>query len=288
MKRTTFTRYRTGGAPAATLSPAWVSIYAPAGGAPTVIVRGQVQSGVTAAIDVVRVADVLVNDFLKDGQDGRIFQVLQLEKQGGRLHLLAAEVKPPIPDEFESGAVEGYWTGSGWTIDAPSGVILSPHPSATLPSLATLLYQDVDFDFDMWGRCRADGGAAGAVRRVLLAARHPSTGLGVYAGIKDDGANSTFIRLDEYSAGLLAETTGAAFATATLGSVRLSRVGAMMHAYHSGETLPNEDADWTEITPGANIYTTTAQALRVGLAGYTQTGAVGDGRWQFIRNWLPL
>src|SRR5436305_14913418 len=103
MNRTSFTKYSPGATTTATIAPAWLAIHARSAGAPAVVARGGVATGVTGQVQVTRWADVMVGDILLETSTGRAFSVVQIYKQPAYIQALVSEIFPPIPDEFESG-----------------------------------------------------------------------------------------------------------------------------------------------------------------------------------------
>src|SRR5262249_35633716 len=152
-------------------------------------------------------------------------------------------------DEFNTQPnIEPYWTttASGFSLDADGFLALLSMPAATLPSAAKGTFQLVTGNFDIWARFRPDTGSVGNVRIALLGARHPSTGLGAYIGVKDDGTNQLVRRFDEYATSTLQETGVLTVATNTFNYYRIKRDGTLFMTYHkltAGE--PTVDTDWT-------------------------------------------
>jgi len=286
--RTKMYRHRPGNVASRLVAPLWLTIYSQSAGAPRIVARGQIEEGVTGLVESSRSADIEVGDILIDFYDARIFYVLQIEMRPARRKCTVVEYLPPLADEFEFGVIDSYWsaTSEGWSVDASSGELKQTNPSGTLPSAGRLLYQNVGIGFDAWARVKCDGGSGGAIRRALIGARSASSGLGVYVGAKDNGTNTIPVRLDEHAASTVAETSGTGVASASYLFVRLQRQGSRFRAfYNSGTVEPAAEADWTEIVPSGSQFTG-ADSLRVGACGYTQTGAAGEARLKFLRNWV--
>ena len=286
--RTQFYRHRQGNVGSVLLPLGWFYVYTRAANAPEIFVQGAIRAGVTGRVNAPRAADIRVGDILQDYYDGRLLLVLQASLSAANLVALVVELNGPIADEFEFGGIDSYWsaTSSGFSVEVATGELKQTNLSATLPSAGRLLYQPTKGDFDIYTCLRCDAGSSGAIRRALLAARNPTTGLGLYAGLKDNGTNATIIRLDETSAGVMTETTGPTIVSAAYAFIRLARTGAGLQVlYNTSLITPVAKTDWTVLAPSGTRYAN-VETLNVGMAGYTQTGAVGESRWQWLRNWI--
>jgi hypothetical protein len=200
--RTSFTRYRRGASSSATLGPGWLDVFAPALGVVAVGRQRLPPRGMRGQIDFGRAADVAINDILKEAVTGRIFYVTQVAKLVSMKRAFVAEFWPPIPDEFESGLVDEFWTEfSSWTVSAAQGECLlnaGAALSATSPIDIPYLYQTLasDNDFDVYAQLKADTGSGGAIRYSLIKCE-PTNGddRAVCVGVKDNGT-AYFVRID--------------------------------------------------------------------------------------------
>ena len=288
MVRTKFTLYRPGNTTTATIAPAWLDIYSQPIGAPAVIARGGVSAGITGRADFHRAQDVRVGDILFEMSSGRSFSVIQIYLKNAQKYALLTEVLPPIPDDFETGVLEKYWTetlagSSVFSILKPTGRLnLASGPSAAYPSAGSRLTQSINGDFDIWTKLESDAGGGAAIRYPLIGAIDIS-GAGAYVGLKNNGA-ANFVRIDEVSAGSITETVSVA-ASGTAGYVRIRRRGITLHSYYSlSATDPATQADWTEIQMPLFPFTSLT-ALSVGIFGYCNAGTGSALYWEFMRNW---
>lgn len=89
-RRTSFTRLRPGSSDA-TISPAWITSYAPPGGMPQAITRNEILRLITASIIVVRGADVALDDVLINANGAQRYVVLQINQGPVTNQLLVGE-----------------------------------------------------------------------------------------------------------------------------------------------------------------------------------------------------
>lgn len=294
--RRAFTRFRLGGVVAQAIPRAWLRILGPIGGAPQILdpVEGENQT-LAAFIRLSNVFGVRVADILKENESGRIFVVRQVQPEPNRTDLLhCVEIQAPIPDEFDAQSLEPFWTqtDTGFSIssDGPSEsvLLLSTMPAGTLPSSAKGNYQLVAGDFDVWAQLRTDAGAAGNVRHALLGARHPTSNLGCYVGVRSPTATTAdTVRLDEHAVATLDTTTGTVGAAAvTLFFARLKRTGSRFQAFYKiTPNTPIAESDWIEIVNDPATSFSSVEDLRVGLWGYTDNSTAGQAIFAFLRNW---
>ncbi len=291
MKRVSLTRFRFGGVAAATIAPAWITIYAPAAAAPAVFNPAGLEVGSSGFVKLPRGADVKVADFLSWSDAMRIFLVIQVVPEPLHNRALIAEIPGPIPDEFGYQEIEAFWleaqAGSAvFDIDTTDGAAtLSPLPLGTIPSQSSMLYQVVSGDFDVWSHLVADPATAGRIRRALLGAKHPTSGLGIYIGLLGESASSDIDRYDEYAVSTVTTANGPTIATNTYAWFRLNRAGARFRTFYATAAEPADDDDWIELTQPAATSFTSSDDLRVGLAGFCSNLAAGTAKWKHFRNW---
>jgi hypothetical protein len=273
MKRTSFTRFRYGEASGLAITPAWLEVRRAVAGLTTV---GQ---GAAAFVRCKIDWDVRAGDVLKEA-DGRLFAVQQVRPEQATQMLLCSELSAIIPDEFESGIINAFWTvgaaGSWAQMAGTSTVMLTP-PTGTKPEDAGFLSQPVTGDFDVaaWVCCTT--GTVLDVQWALLGARTAADN-GVYLALRDDGAGMQLVRVDEV-AGVVTETALAMDAH----WLRVKRVGCDFLTYYSANRrgVP-EIGDWVLLPPGGAALQT-AGAVSVGLGGYA-TGAGSAIKFDCVRN----
>ncbi len=287
MTRTKFTLYRPGSTTTTTLTPAWLDIYSQPIGTAEVIARGGVSAGVTGRAAFHRAQDVRVGDILFEPSSNRSFSVIQIYLKAAQKYALLTEILPPIPDDYETGVIEKYWTetlagASLFSILKVTGRLnLAGGPSAAYPSAGSRLTQSINGDFDIWTRLESDAGGGAAIRYPLIGAIDVS-GAGAYVGLRNNAA-ANFVRIDEVSAGSITETLSVA-AGGTAGYVRMRRRGITLHSYYSLSATPTTEADWAEIVMPLFPFTSLA-TLAVGIFGYCNTGTGSALYWEFLRNW---
>src|SRR5262245_38568200 len=295
--RTTFTRYRLGGAASLALPLAWLRVLGPFGGGPQILdPLAQDQRSTSAAIAIQRSYDVRIGDILKEGAHlaaGRVFLVRQVEPRADHFDLYhSSEIPPPIPDDFNSFAKEVFWTDpdTGFEVQSgtPHGLLkLTSMPAGTSPTAADKLYQLVKGDFDVWAEVVTDSGTAGNVRNSLIGAQLASDLTGTYVGRRhpNGGGNIEIVRYDVLT-GPVTNTLVGPEVSLVNGWVRLKRTGTRVRTFHKitvGE--PATENDWTEFMPSvANAFSSSAE-LRVGCFGFTNNSTQGEAIWLFFRNW---
>lgn len=298
--RTTFTRYRLGGASSLAIPLAWLRLLGPLGGGPQILdpSRGS-QQGVSAHIGIHRNYDVRIGDILKEGAagaSGRAFIVLQVEPRADHVDLYhSSEIPPPIPDEFNTFTKELFWTdpdaGFLATNSSSLGGILqiSSLPPGTSPTAAVKYFQLVRGDFDIWTRLTTDDGTAGNVRNALIGAQLASDSTGIFVGYRhpNGGGQAELIRYDVISGPITSTIIGAAAASSANYFVRLKRQGSRLRAFYkitAGE--PAVESDWIEIFQTLASAFASAAELRVGHFGFTNNSAEGNATWVFLRHWI--
>lgn len=299
--RVILTQYRAGSLAAGTgtpptIDPAWMRIYNLAGGAPQTVNRTGI-AAVTGEFTVPRTADVQVGDFFRLGLGGgvsvdnltpRAFQALQVIPEPASQKILFVEIFPPIPDEFESGLLDAWWTPQySPAVDNATGELVienaGPELSGNDPSDCPFIYQTINGDFDCFSWLKTDKGSGGAVRYGLLMAHDAVNDDLVAVGVKSAGTGLVYHRFDSTTANT--ETNGPTFTDETFGFVRLKREGKRFRSFYANAvTVPTEESEWTEILPPSDQYQT-ANDVRVGLAGFQKTGTDGSMRFRFLRNW---
>lgn len=230
-----------------------------------------------------------VGDLLKDGTYSRWFLVVQLTEDKATRRALVAEVSSPIPDEFESGVIDKWWTASGgWAVDNTVGELALDGTGWNMSNMLAAEHcsQSVEGDFDVYTWLKADAGSSGAKRYALLKASMGDLTDGVAVGI-ESGANSSFCRVDyvDGSGGQVVSYGNTDLLNASFRYVRLKREGIRFRCFYANSTaLPTKETEWTEIPPASWVYTN-KQNVTVGPAGYVTTAAAIVLRWRFVRNW---
>ncbi|MGH2359747.1 MAG: hypothetical protein ACRDGM_04285 [bacterium] len=286
--RSTFALYRLGQPDTSLISGA-LEIYAPSIGPLQIYRAGDILSGLAGQIDFVREALVSVGDLLCDQTTGRWFSVAQISDQPAIRRALVAEFLLPMPDEFESGVIDGYWTAlHSLAVDVELGELYvqsGSDLSKTTPLNIPFLYQLITGDFDIYARLRCTVGGGGNYGYALLKAGDTGDTKAVTVGVRMEGGSGQFVRQDYVSS--IQEVSGNGLSQNAWGLVRLRRVGARIAAYYApSPSTPEIEEEWIELQAGAgNAWTSTAQ-LRVGLAGYLSTGTTAGHRYSWLRNWL--
>lgn len=288
-QRTTLTRYRFGGAATISIARAWVLIFAPAFGAPELLARGGVIKAISGRIALDTTADVNVRDVLRDDETSRLYLVNQIVDDGESRVALVAELHPHIPDEFEFGVIEKFWTAAGGSFSISGSVgelICGPAPVAAWLSAGAQLYQSVAGDFDVYAQLGAYHTGADW-QRTMLGCRD-ANGQGAYIGLKASSAGNTVIRVDEVLAGVTEIVTTSHTLNSSASSYyffRVRREGAVLHAYYSPTPEPRYASDWVEVV-SANPWAS-GDAVRLGFFAQQQTTpSAQHGRAAFLRNWI--
>lgn len=303
--RQTFTRYRLGGGGTLNNVPGFLRVLNPSAGSPQILdpISGLISLPISAEIRVKAASDVRVDDILKTGLHtiaGRVFIVRQVKPEADANLFQCAEIRHPIPDEFDAQSLGPFWaTGLGlgsWAFlnESQGGIAhMDSMPNDTKPiDDGYSLFQPVSGDFDVWSRLRTDAGSAGNVRNALLGVRHTGSLTGCWIGIRDNGLTGEPVRYDVYTGSPNFDTdtnTGFAAFPATYYYVRLKRIGNRFRTFY--KTSPGEpvtESDWTEITNDpATSFVSTSEPLRLELFGFTNNSTQGEARFQFLRNWVP-
>lgn len=252
---------------------------------------------VIAQIDVAKSDLVAPNDILYEIATGRIFIVIAIARHPGLLRLQAAEVRAPIPDEFESGIIDQFWTQyRAWEIDPATGEAISSASTTTGYQKSNLadtpfLYQLVSGDFDVYTQVFV-GSVAAQTRAAFIKAGLPNDSAFIGVGITSDVNQRVFLRYENN--GVAAQSTHRdGWPIGLYVWLRLQRVGVRFSAFYSAlqdAQRPVKSSDWTEITettagaPGAGFWTSSAD-LRLGLAFYNGNAAAVDFKAKFFRNW---
>ena len=290
-RRTQFTGYRRGTATTTTFNPAWLNVYSQAFGAVETRARGQQLRGVSGQVELIRNASVQVRDLLKDAQTGRIFEVIQLTDNTTTRKLLVAEVWPPIPDEFDCGIIETFWTDAGfgtWAMDPDLGEmgVSGAGLTSTDPLGIPFLYQTISGEFDVFAQLKTSAGSGVVTRYVSIKAGSTNDLSAAVVGIKDDGTTAKFFHRQD-TPSVNTSALGDTLASGNWGFVRLRRVGCRFAGFYATTTLPPIlETDWVEIE-SVNDWLS-FDDVRVGLAAYCD-GTLGSPtiRFEFLRNWLP-
>lgn len=297
--RTTFTRYRLGGASSLSIPLAWLRVLGPFGGGPQILdPLAQAQQSTSSIIAIQRIYDVRIGDILKEGAagaSGRAFLVVQVEPRADHFDFYhSSEIPPPIPDDFDLLSKEVFWidpdTGFGIVGDLPLGgrLQLSSVPAGTSPTAADKFYQLVRGDFDIWTRILVDAGTAGNVRNGLIGAQLASDSTGCFVGLRHPNLTNDheLIRYDVITGPITNVVVGASQTTGTF-HFRLKRQGSRLRAFFKATAgAPTVDSDWTEIFQTvANSFSSSAE-LRVGCFGFTNNSTQGLLDWLFVRTWV--
>lgn len=229
-----------------------------------------------------------VDDLLKDTRSGRWYLVIQLVEMDATRRALIAEVDLPIPDEFESGVIDKWWTASGgWTIDGAVGELKLSGTDLVASNILAIehLSQIVEGEFDVYASLKADTGTGSAKRYALLKASNGDLTDGVAVGIVDDGT-PRFCRIDYVDAlGGQAITEAGDLLTGSFRYVRLKREGNRFRCFWANATAqPRAELEWSEIQPSSWTYTR-KESVTVGPAGFVSGTASIQLRWKFFRNW---
>lgn len=273
MKRTAFTRYRHGEAETLAITPAWLTVK-----------QGRWSPNVESAPNVGQIRcrrtfDVRVGDVLSG--DGRLFVCQQSQPEQSTQLLICSELDSIIPDEFESGLVNPFWSEAApgtWSAKAGTSKLELTPPTGSDPSDAAWLAQEVSGDFDCVAWLSVTTGEALNIQWGLFGARVDDEN-GVYLALRDDGDGVQVVRLDVV-AGVVHQTAIPMDAH----WLRIKRTGKDFLVMYSANVLGLAAvADWVVLRPGGATLLS-ADDLTVGIGGYS-TGAGLAMHCDVVRNY---
>lgn len=230
--------------------------------------------------------DIRRNDFLVDTQ-GRVFLVVQVCDWAAMRRFLVAEIFRPIPDDFDCGSIETFWSKiqpMAWeNVPTVSELHCAGVASAT-PAGVPFLYQDVVGEFDVIAQLQCAAGSNTADNRIVIKAAAADDSAWALVGVRDNGTPYFFHA--EHDGASDSATDGMVHVSSVWGWVRLRRVGCRFAAYYSTTTTePTKDSDWVEMF-GSNVWITQAD-VRLGLAAWVNGTPSSPGfKFKFLRNWM--
>ena len=287
-----FISYRRGVSGASAAFNGWVEGYNRGIGVLDGSVGRPVRSS-SGQIEVSRSGDFLIGDILVDQSSSRLFMVIQIVEQPSVKRLLVSEIKFPIPDEFESGIVESFWTVIGtWEMNVEAGELgslsdilgVAGYQSTSILAIP-FVYQVVSGDFDVYAKLFINAGFGAAQKHSLLKAALADDSEAVGVGIRANMKYLTFFRQDVEPG--LSTVDAEKVPLAQYCWVRLSRVGVRFGAYFSTlseRRRPVRDDDWIEIVSTSGW--TSSADVRLGIGFFNDsTTKVERSRFSFFRNW---
>lgn len=288
MERTSFVRFRRGVAETLAISPGHLLVFPPSIGITNVALERLIPRGLRAEVRLKDTFDVRVGDVLRQDGFGRIFVVLNIDREVNNTRLFCAELWPPIGDEFDSGRLESFWSASASNVfanDDTFAITTAADTAATIASNAPHLYQEVEGDFDVYARLRCNVGDAMQVNQIGIIAR---TTTAAYAAVGLYANASMSFQHGQHNGTSGRTTLAGTWPGSTWAHVRLVRFGSRFAGLCSMSVNPPlRESDWIEIEVESQYRWRTVEKVRVGLfAFYDGTlSTPANAAFDFFRNW---
>jgi hypothetical protein len=296
--RTSFYHYRIGGGALSDKTPAFLNIYNTASQAPEIYTRTGAVAPIAGQIEFLLQSDVRVGDLLKEYRTNRLFSVAQIVPNAEKHIVLVAEIAEPLPDDFESGVREEFWTYSAGT--APGAISwINPVGKATFNPLrngynyeTARISQLLTSDFDVFCRVSTDQGGASfryVGFRVIISNESGGSpdpdDVYFFFGITDNGSGK-FVRLDKTSGSAVVATNGLTFNSTYPVWIRLRRVGARLRTFQCiCDAMPQKESEWIELPPFTTQVLNSLGRLSFEITAWQTGGTNGFAYVETLRNW---